>query len=895
MDASPDHRCWASQAQHQPTHNGTISNGVTMKFAKELPQGRHSATVATLCLLVYITKRAFFLDHQLSILLLLGLALFWVGIVAFLYYTPRFLKKSKFFKQYLLRPTLVIWLVAMLATVLTTTPVIFQHMSFVSPNNGGTLLFYDHLPTLPGYSSNNASAAHGADVGAMMWQHFPSIVAQERSIKEFKEFPLWNRYHSSGTSMIGQGQLMVGDPANWLTWLVGANARTFDIKFILLRIVFAASLGMSVLVITRKLIPATMVAFLAPFIGFLAFRINHPELFTLCYSPLIMLAWLKIIYVEKDKSRFGWVVFLLIANWLVLNSGTAKEAYMSIVCFNALGFINFILEKRRFGQRLWYWLLFIAMTGLCFLMIATPIWATFLHEIQNGASLYDAGGVQQLPSWQLAGFVDALYYLLANGYYLPAINVCLFAGLVLGVVGAVRAEKSEYKIAYRILASGIGLFIAIIYGIFPSSWLMSIPFIKNICHINTTFSIILIVPACILSGVGFACLEQHEKQKFIPFIVLFILVGFYFLNAYDLKTMNYKALFLYSGIFLISAAFLPWLIIRLIKSQLDVFSTSFCLLLSLLAFGNMAMFPNSVHSFASKRVFNPQKRVNLRIEPELITKLLPRINQNPQRVLGLGDVLFPGFNAVYGLEHINSPQAMFNKRYHALTEALKMPFTNWGWRMLFDDNQLVVHKNTLDLLNVGVILSSTKLDNAPDMQYIADDGMLYAYSRHDVWPRAFYVNHILSYHSLDEFVQQVKEVSIRPFVAIEHDVVKQNPLLQTMSANSHDSNITVNATDYSLTNNTTSFTVNAKSAPGIVYLGEAGKPDDFIVTVNNQTVPCLAANYAFKGVLIEKPGLYRVTVRYWPVHFTHYLEISLLGVLLWCLILFVFWMRRIKI
>jgi hypothetical protein len=35
----------------------------------------------------------------------------------------------------------------------------------------------------------------------------------------------------AGTTMIGQGQMMLGDPLNWMVWLVGVDAGSFDIKF----------------------------------------------------------------------------------------------------------------------------------------------------------------------------------------------------------------------------------------------------------------------------------------------------------------------------------------------------------------------------------------------------------------------------------------------------------------------------------------------------------------------------------------------------------------------------------------------------------------------------------------------------------------------------------------
>ena len=179
----------------------------------------------------------------------------------------------------------------------------------------------------------------------MEWQHFPLTVAQERAIKEFGEFPLWNRYNSAGTTMIGQGQMMLGDPLNWLMWLVGVDALTFDIKFVLLRFIFALALGLAVFVITCAIAPSAMVAITAPFIGYFIYQVNHPLIFTLCYAPLILLAWLKVIYAEDERSRLRWVAGLMLANWLVINSGTAKDAYMSTAVLNAIGILHFMLEN----------------------------------------------------------------------------------------------------------------------------------------------------------------------------------------------------------------------------------------------------------------------------------------------------------------------------------------------------------------------------------------------------------------------------------------------------------------------------------------------------------------------------------------------------------------------
>ena len=57
------------------------------------------------------------------------------------------------------------------------------------------------------------------------------------------------------------------------------------------------------------------------------------------------------IYAEDERFRLRWVAGLMLANWLVMNSGTVKEAYMFIAVLNAIGVLHFILERPRFGGK----------------------------------------------------------------------------------------------------------------------------------------------------------------------------------------------------------------------------------------------------------------------------------------------------------------------------------------------------------------------------------------------------------------------------------------------------------------------------------------------------------------------------------------------------------------
>jgi uncharacterized membrane protein YfhO len=87
------------------------------------------------------------------------------------------------------------------------------------------------------------------------------------------------------------------------------------------------------------------------------------------------------------------------------------------------------------------------------------------------------------------------------------------------------------------------------------------------------------------------------------------------------------------------------------------------------------------------------------------------------------------------------------------------------------------------------------------------------------------------------------------------------------------------ARDYRLTNNTTTFTINAP-APGVAVLTEAYVPGDFRVTLNGAPVDYFRVNHAFRGVRIRGPGKYVVSYSYWPRHFTLSLVMAAIGSLI---------------
>ena len=87
------------------------------------------------------------------------------------------------------------------------------------------------------------------------------------------------------------------------------------------------------------------------------------------------------------------------------------------------------------------------------------------------------------------------------------------------------------------------------------------------------------------------------------------------------------------------------------------------------------------------------------------------------------------------------------------------------------------------------------------------------------------------------------------------------------------------ASDYRLTSNNTTFTVEA-TGPGVAVLSETYYAEDFKVTVDGKPAPYFRVNHTFKGVAINSAGHHEVTFAYWPQHFTLALRLSAAGLLL---------------
>jgi len=723
----------------------------------------------------------------------------------------------------------------------------------------------------------------------MAWHHFTNTLLQERAIRIDGEFPVWNRFNGGGRTMLGQGQTMLGDPLNWLVWAVGTNAWSFDLKFIALRALFAFALGVTVLMLNRDLLAALLITFSAPFLTYFVYRVNHPAIFTLCYSPLVLLAWIALL--RAEPRRIPWCAAgLVIANWLLINSGTAKEAYVLLALLNATGIVALVLNRRQLSAPLPLIMTSSLGSLACFLAVSTPIWATLFDAIRNGSTYYQVPAAYFLSLHSLLGFADNLYFLFSYDKYWPGLNFIVFAGAIIGATYAsgwwFRDGRDRNT---AIVLTGVLLFCFVLaFGLVPSSLIVSIPIVNSIHHIHNTFLTAAVVPACVLAGIGFSRLRDcpHARAVRVERMVLILItLMLCVILAFTSARAGTPPLIVVYTMILMGALVVFFRLVRL-NTLAEVSPSLFGLwiLAFVLLLGRGAAWDRTPLVYV---VFNPQTRVDLLAESSTVSEVRKHLDP-PVRAIGTGNTFFSGYRAALGFESIDGPDALEERPYRELMTVLNLPYGSWGWRMEFKRENLEQHAAALDMLGVGIVFSNEALDDLPGFTPIAAEPRLRAYLRKGAWPRAFFSDRVVPYSSLTSLSQLVQRRS-GPFVAIDITQFAKAEQLSALIRDPSWKTTFVPASNYKLTSSTTSFTVDAPAA-GVVYLGESDGPGDFIVRVNGSRSEYFSANHAFKAIYIPKAGSYKITVRYWPARLDTYLMISSLGFLALCGLLV--WSRR---
>ncbi len=813
------------------------------------------------------------------------------------------------------RPGRAVALTAAAAVVVSAYPVVFLGKSYVSPNLG-TILLYDQYPTLPGYKSSEVVDVKLSDIGAVMWQHVPFSMLQHRALAQ-GELPLWNRYNAAGVPLLAQGQSMFGDPLHCLVIAANGAAWAWDLKYLTAKWLFAAGLGLTVLALTGAraarplpanaggppalpldLAPALIVAAAAPFIGFFLYRINHPAFFSVCYAPWPLYCLVRVAQASTRRAIALGCAGLVVANIALMNSGTVKEAYMLLACVNFSGACVLLASAVPLRERLLK-LAALVWAGLIFVLLTAPIWATFLQTLKTAYTGYNAVSAYQIQPTLLLGVFDEIFYrplMSKDQVFSPSLNFLLLLG-VLYFLATLRLQFT-HRAALALAASSL-LPLSLAFGLISPQWIVSLPFLGNIAHLDNTFSCVLLVLWSVVAGLGFATAARRlgtpdgRSDLIIAGLLLFAAVFGWiaFRQAAHrpilgpIFTVNQPGQVLavtpfiwdYLGGLLLAVVVLAVVVHRALARR--TFSAARGLLITLCV--GTLLWRHGLHaSTVGFEAFTgrPTDRVNFHAKSEAMEFARAAQAREPSRGYGLHGNFFPGWTGVYGLETIHGPDALVNRWMRELVTDSGVERL-WDWRLYADASNVANARPFFDALNVRYYFDRRSdqgaLGKALTLVKPAD---LDIYESPTAWPRAFFTDRIDTYGEPAELVAKIRAASGRPFAAAQRSDAAAQAALAGIPVDVAARTVAP-ATNYRLTENTTTFSVRATGA-GAIVLAEALWPGDFQADVNGRSTPVVRLNHAFKGVVVPAAGEYRVSFRYWPRNFTRNLALSAAGAVL---------------
>ena len=770
------------------------------------------------------------------------------------------------------RPRSAIALTALVAVAIQCHPVLFQGRSFASPFTGA-LMLYGEPPTLPGIEDSMYTDTMGSDTGALLFNHLYYPMLQRDALLKHGEWPLWNRNSLCGEPLLGQGQSMFGDPFNFLTIFTDSAAWSWDVRFLLAHWLFSAGLGFIVWRLQRHLAAALLVTLGSAFIGFFTYRLVHPANFSVCYSPWILWAWTGLVQAITPRRQAGWLVALVVANWLVFTSGTVKEAYMTMVCLNLAGVILLAILPAARSHR-WRVLGLATTAGAGFVLLSAPGWMSFLVTLRHSFTGYDTPVATTLPLAEIIGFFDDIFYrqkFADETVVAPALNFFFLLGVLWWLVnpGIWRKDRAGFALLLAALPP-----FALAFGLVPVGLIVKIPFLGNIHHVGNTFSCPLLILAAVLAGCGFRdTLERLSTDGWWPRYRLAMMLLAGLLVAYFFATRGRATSPFFDG-------YAPALLVAVVALPLGVrWAARFArpgLLWVALALGLPLLLWR--HCQFNETVFNhyafaPGLRCDLHA-PSPGVGYIDRLTRVPGRIVGLGNSLFPSYNTLLRWESLYGVDALRSRHYDELARGFGMRRVwIWDWSNLAADAPRLVPAH--NLMNVTHYIA----DRTTPPRAFAGINLLTTldldlYESPKAWPRAFFTDRLATYPTTAEFVELVLQGDGRPFAATQNNQTDAPARPAELAGRTVQA-----ATNYRFTSNDTSFEIDAPG-PGVVVLTETYYAEDFQVTVDGKPVPYFRVNHAFKGVAIESAGRHEITFAYWPQYFTLALYASAAGLLL---------------
>ena len=650
---------------------------------------------------------------------------------------------------------------------------------------------------------------------------------------------------------------MLGDPLHLIVILGHGAAGAWDIKFVLAKLLFGAGFGLLVLRLLASVPLALLFAALGPYCGAFYFIDNHPVFFPFSYSPWVLLSALAMLD-PSGKHRLGWGGLWLVANISCFNGGHVETGVVLIAGFN-LAALAWALWDSRTSMQVAGVLVRIGVGTALFLGLTAPIWISFLVALPGAHTVHLAVKVAQLPLNCFPGLFDDLFYHLltrAPTAVAPGGSLLLVTGSVLSAWHWRRFKKMPF---YWINAAAILFWGGCIYGAVPASLLEMVPLLNQVGHTCVDFSYLVILHLTVQSAYGFKALADDEDFRRAAWCACgAALVLAAIMAEYCLANWHWPMDWRYFLVAAAGAVGAPFLCSYLRRRGARISLLGWAVI-TILVFLPLFRF-GYYHDGNTNLLMLLGPRETLDSRSETIDQIKAD-HAGPFRVAGLGTILFGDYAAVYGIEDIRSCSPMTSAAYyHLVNDHPGFSHTD-GWQLEVVDP--VAAQPILNLLNVKYLLAppDVAVKYGPGFRIVAQSD-LRGLENLEVWPRAFFAEHVVPISSGAQLISFLQTHARVPFVSLNPAQIDQQPGLQRLTGGTNDAFAA--ATNFTLRANSTAFDIHATSA-GVVCLTE-NQARDFTATANGQPQAVLTVNCAFKGIYLDHAGDYHIEFVYRPGH-----------------------------
>ncbi|HEX5399550.1 MAG TPA: hypothetical protein VFY06_10930, partial [Verrucomicrobiae bacterium] len=664
-------------------------------------------------------------------------------------------------------PALAIILVSLLAVIVNSYPVIFCGKSFAAST--GVPMVYDWWPPLPEMKDVPQTSNHGSDTEAMLIQEIPFGFIESRSLLDYGELPLWDRYGHAGYTFIGQNETMFGDPLQFIVIFGRGAAWAWDIKFLTAKLLFCIGFGWFVLSILENLPLALIYAALAAYCGAFFYINNHPVFFVFCYAPWILLSALEML--DPRSRRFvGWGLVWLLVNFSCFNGGHLEVAVDLIGGLNLMAVVYALIRHRgpaaatRILGRL-------GIGTLLFLGLTAPMWISFVTTLAVSSSTHSQIMVRQLPIGVLAGAFDDLFYSLlrtrTTAAPAPGASLLVYVGCVLSVL---RWRQLRKEIFFWINSCAIALLVPCIFALVPASVLEAVPMLNRVGHLDTDFSYFLVILLTIQSALGFKCLFEkndfrHAARDLLwAALILIVMVAMFCFSGYVKLPIPWDYVFCVG-----SAALCAPLLYAFLKNRNRPIPLAGWAGIMILAF--IPHFRFGLYNFGQDQwLMLPGERSVLNA-PSPAVETIKADRSAPFRIVGMRLNFYGDYSAVYGLEDIRSCAPLSNRELIDLL--LSSPGVRYlgGWEFVVTD--IAAAQPLLNLLNVKYLLGSPRVSLPPGLDYrVVDQSDFGVVENPEVWPRAYFSDKVVSITTSEDFVRHLLTHAKRPFIALTPEEIQ---------------------------------------------------------------------------------------------------------------------------